>query len=170
MRQVPPPFSSYSLPSHIACAANRCHSSTQAQIRPSKGSQRINHLLEYVFQERLLTIGISMFGLGLETAAHLYTSVSRNMTAGNFVLSKAAWPSTHKSPLGRTTPAGPALSGLDSEPPTYVLEPGVPFIWPWGVWWLALAESSLASISASFVWRLAKASAEGAAEGGPRSE
>lgn len=128
----------------------------------------INHLVKFVFQERLLTMGISMFGLGLETAAHLYTSLSRNMTAGNFVLSNAAWPSTHKSPLGRTTPAAPALSGLDSEPPTYVLEPGVPFIWPWEG--LALAESSLASISASFVWRFAKASAEGAAAGDPGSE
>lgn len=81
--------------------------------------------------------------------AHLYTSLSRNMTAGNFGFSKAARPSTHKSPLGRTTP-GPALSGLDSLP-TYVLDPGVPFtlIWFWGG--LALAESSLASISASFI-------------------
>lgn len=90
------------------------------------------------------------------------------MTVGNFVLSKAARPSTHMSPLGRTTP-GAALSGVDSEPPKYVLEPGVPFSWPWGGG-LALAESSLASISASFIWRFAKASAEGAAAGGAESE
>lgn len=109
-------------------------------------------------------MGMSMFGLGLDNPAHLYTSLSRNITVGNFVLSNAAWPSTHMSPLGRATP-GPALSGLDSEPPTYVLDPGVPF---WAG--LALAESSLASISASFIWRLANASADGAAAGDDGSE
>ena len=89
------------------------------------------------------------------------------MTAGNLVLSKAARPSTHMSPRGRPAP-GPALSELDSEPPTYVLEQSVPFIWFWGG--LALASSNLASISASFSWRFAKASAEGAAAGDPGSE
>lgn len=100
------------------------------------------------FHESVLTIGMSMLGFGLEIPAHLYTSLSRNITVGNFVLSKAALPSTHMSPICRTAPC-PALSGLDSEPPTYVLEPGVPFIWLWGGF--ALAKSSLASISASFI-------------------
>lgn len=124
--------------------------------------------VKHVFQESGLTSGISILGFGLETPAHLYTSLSRNITVGNFVLSKAARPSIHMSPLGRTTP-GATLSGVDSEPPKYVLlEAGVPFSWLWGG--LALAESSLASISASFIWRFAKASAEGAVAGGAESE
>lgn len=160
--------SSYSVPSHSACAAEWCHSNTNAQTRFSEGSQRIYPPVKHFSQKRGLTSGISILGFGLEIPAHLYTSLSRNITVGNFVLSKAALPSTHMSPLGRTTP-GATLSGVDSEPPKYVLlEAGVPFSWLWGG--LALAESSLASISASFIWRLAKASAEGAAAGDAESE